>query len=581
MRPREMPAKVRPMGTFGELRDLSRLREIAVVMSRHGFAPAMQRIPLLRAFVGTPDLSLSKASAAERFARMLESLGPTFVKLGQILSTRGDLLPAAFITALSRLQDQVPPFPFAAVRTQIETQFGRPLEQVYAAFDETPLASASMAQVHAATLFTGEEVVVKVQRPGIADQVRGDAAILVVLARLLELVVEEASQYRASDLVAEFQAGLSVELDFTVEAKNLLAFSNFNHARAGVHVPHLYPDLSGRTVLTMERIRGSRISELKNDPPRAARLIERLVELAFDHVFIDGLFHGDPHPGNLLVTELGDIAFIDFGLVGRVTRDAQDKMLMLLLALSLKDTDTLCRLLLRLGAVEGRVELHAFRAAIGTLLDRYLGLSIAEISTASVLSDLVELSMRFGIRLPREFALLSKAVVAIEGIVRQLHPTFDPTKTLTTRAENLLLDRVDPRRLKGGGLRAALQIGMFFEELPLQVGQMLMDLERGNLQLNFKSRDLEGLDKNIRGLGMTIFSGLIASSLVLGGFYTLARHDFVVLGVQVLPSLAFGAAGVLTGGAFVWYVTGGKLPKIPLGRLLPRALQPRSREGES
>jgi ubiquinone biosynthesis protein len=428
-----------------------------------------------------------------------------------------------------------------------------------------------MAQVHAATLFGGEDVVVKVQRPGIAAQVRGDASILVVLARLLELVVLEASAYRATDLVLEFQSGLNMELDFSLEAKNLLAFSNFNHARAGVHVPQLYPEMSGRTVLTMERIRGKRISDLKGDPERASAIIERLVEVAFDHVFLDGLFHGDPHPGNLLVTDVGDIAFIDFGLIGRVARDAQDKMLMVLLALSLKDSDTLCRVLLRLGVVEGRVELHAFRAAIARLLDRYLGLTVAEVSAASVLSDLVELSMRFGIRLPREFALLSKASVSIEGIVRTLHPGFDPSRTLSSRAEDLLLDRMDPRRLKGGGLRTALQIGMLFEELPLQVGQALMDLERGNLQVAIRNHGLDTLERSLRSLGMTIFSGMLAAALALGGIYTLSR-DVALASAPVVTAVAFAIAGLLTGGVFTWYFTGGKLPKINLQRILPRML---------
>ena len=555
------------MAGFGELRDLARLREIAVVMSRHGFAPAMQRIPVLRSLVGAPLPGILARPASDRFATMLEVLGPTFVKLGQILSTRGDLLPPDFVAALARLQDQVPPFPFDDVKKQVEGALGKPLAELFASFDEKPLASASMAQVHAAILPSGEEVVVKVQRPGIEEQVRGDAAILAVLAQLLELVVQEASSYHVTDLVEEFRRGLDAELDFTLEAQNLQTFRRLNEGRAGVHVPKLVHALSTRTVMVMERIRGRRITELKNmsGGARTAECVERLVALAFDHIFVDGMFHGDPHPGNVLVTDDFDLAFIDFGLVGRVSRDAQDRFLMLLLALSLRDADTLCRLIVRLGAAEGRVALGPFREAVGLLLDRYLGLQIAQVNSSAVLSDLIELSMRFGIRMPREFALLSKAAVSIEGIVRSLHPTYDPGKQLTARAQGLLLERLDPRQWTSGGLRRALQLGLLLEELPLQLGQVLMDLERGDLHVNFRAKDLEGIDNVLRGLGMTIFGGLLASASVLGSFYWLARQE-----AGFLPAIGFGVAGLFFGVAFTWYWTGGKLPKIPIARILGR-----------
>jgi ubiquinone biosynthesis protein len=549
---------------------LGRLREIAAVMARHGFAPAMRRMPLVRAFAPEAEDAPSRRPAHERFASMLEDLGPTFVKLGQILSTRGDLLPPEFIEALSRLQDQVPPFPFAGVRAQIEEALGRKPEELFASIDETPLASASMAQVHTARLPGGEDVVIKVQRPGIDEQVRGDAELLVVIAQLLELVVEEARRYRATDFVKEFQDALAVELDFAVEARNLRAFANANRGRDGVHVPTPYPELSGRTVLVMERIRGRRITELKG-APEANRIIERLVEVAFEHVFVDGLFHGDPHPGNLLVTDAGEIAFIDFGLVGRVSREAQDRMLMLLLALSLRDADTLARLIIRLGESETRIEVAALRTQVARLLDRYLGLTVSEVNTASVFNDLVELSTRFGVRLPREFAILSKASVSIEGIVRTLHPGFNPQDVITRRAEQLLLERVDPRQWQAGGLRTALQLGLLFQEVPLQLGQALMDLERGQVQVVVKSPDLEGFQNALRGLGMTIFGGALAAASIVVGFQVLARANFDLVKAPFVAGLLFVLAGGAFGVSFAWYMTGGRLPKLTLRGLFSRS----------
>lgn len=546
-------------------------------MSRHGFAPTLRRIPLVAKLLPAGEDPESNVPAPERFCSMLEELGPTFVKVGQILSTRSDLLPPAFTAQLSKLQDQVPPFPFAEAKAQVEREFGRPLDELYDHFEERPLASASMAQVHRARLKgSDDEVVVKIQRPGIAEQVAADASILVLLAQLLELIVEEASHHHAVDLAEEFEDGLRNELDFSLEAKNLKAFAAFNRHRAGVHVPDLVEDLSGRTVLTMEFVRGRRITELLNegDTERTHTIVERLVKTAYEHFFVDGMFHGDPHPGNLLVTESGDIAFIDFGLMGRVARGTQDRMLLVLLALSLRDADTLSRLLVRVGEVSDRIVLSEFRDAIAKLLDRYLGLSVGEVNSSEALTELLDLSARFGVRMPREFALLSKASVAIEGVVRTLHPGLNPSRWMAERTEALLVERLDPRNLKGGGLRTALQLGVVMQELPLQLSQTLLDLERGNLTVRMEADALERLERDMRGLGMTVFGGLLASALTLSGFYGLLRYDWRVLGVPVLPALAFLGAGVMFGVAFTWFLTGGQLPKLSataiVGRLLGR-----------
>jgi ubiquinone biosynthesis protein len=550
----------------------SRLREIAAVMARHGFAPTMRTIPLVRTFASEDDVARRARPAAERFAAMLEELGPTFVKLGQILSTRADLLPPDFVAALSRLQDQVPPFPLDDVRRTLSQAWGVPPDQVFTArfssFDQTPLASASMAQVHAAVLDDGRAVVVKVQRPGIVESVKKDSEILVLVAQLLERVVQEASTYRAVDLVTEFKTALQGELDFRREQKNLEAFARKNAGRAGVHVPFSVPELSGHSVLVMEHIHGRRISDLAAQPERAARVVERLVEVAFEHVFVDGLFHGDPHPGNILVDDDDRVAFIDFGLVGTVPRETQDRLLMLLLALSLRDVDTLARIVVRLGDVEHRVDLVPFRAALQTLLDRYFGLTLGEVSTGAVFADLVDLSTRFGIRLPREMAILSKASVSIDGIVRALHPRFDPSSTIAHRAEELLRQRLDPREWKSGGLRTALQLGLVVQELPQQLGQALLDLERGHVQVHVKSEALESLNATLRGMSMSIFGGILAGTLVLAGFFTLDRAGLTQKFAPLIAGGAFTVASGCFGVAFGWYLSGGRMPKLTLARLL-------------
>ncbi len=556
----------------------ARLATIAGVLGRHGFAPTMRTIPLIGGFAGNKDDDeLRRRPAAERFTAVLEDLGPTFVKLGQILSTRADLLPPDFIASLSRLQDQVPAFGIDEVKRILASAWGRSEDDVlqvcFKRFDEVPLASASMAQVHAATLPDGRDVVVKVQRPGIEEAVTRDSEILVVLAQLLERVVEEAQAYHAVDLVTEFKSALEGELDFRREAKNLMAFAKSNAGRAGVHVPAVVAELSGQSVLVMERIHGCRITDLASDPERGRRVTARLIEVAFDHVFVDGLFHGDPHPGNLLVDDDDNICFIDFGLVGQVPREIQDRLIMLILALSVRDVDTTARIVMRVGDVDGRVSIAPFRAAVSRLMDRYFGLTIDNLQTAALFSDLIDLSNRFGIRLPRELAILSKASLSIDGIVRALHPDFDPTKTIGAKAEALLRERVDPRNLQGGGVRTALQLALLVQELPMQLGQTMLDLERGQLQVTVRSDALSDLNTTLRGVGMSIFGGILAGALVLSGFYTLDVAGLTQARAGLLALCIFAAAGGLFGVAFAWYITGGRLPKVTLTRLLSSRLK--------
>ena len=563
----------------------SRLKAIAGVMSRHGFAPAMESIPIVRNFASDDDVARRARPAGVRFASMLEELGPTFVKLGQILSTRADLLPPEFINALSRLQDQVPAFGLDEVKRTIGEAWSHDpatvLQARFKSFDTVPLASASMAQVHAAVLPDGRDVVIKVQRPGIEDQITQDSEILVVVAQLLERVVEEASTYHAVDFVNEFKTALQGEVDFRREARNLQAFSKLNSGRPGLHVPFLVGELSGRTVLVMERIHGVRITDLTSSPSRAEKVCLRLVEVAFEHIFVDGLFHGDPHPGNILVDKDDNIAFIDFGLVGQVPREIQDRMIMLLLAMSVRDVDTIARLVIRLGDVEGRVAIAPFRAAVSQLMDRYFGLSIGELSTAAVFTDLIELSTRFGVRLPREMAILSKASVSIDGVVRALNPAFDPTTVISARAEALLRERLDPREMKGGGLRTALQLALVVQELPVQIGQALLDLERGQIQVTVKSDALEALNTTLRGVGMTIFGGILAGALVLAGFLVLDVSNMAQARTGLLAILIFTAAGGIFGVAFAWYVTGGRLPKLAIGRFIASRVRALSKKRDA
>ena len=522
---------------------LTRLSQIATILTKHGFASQFES-------------KINQKPAPVRFCELLEELGSTFIKIGQLLSTRSDLLPPDFIKALSRLQSDAPVFSFESAKQQIEKSLKKPVSELFREIDPRPLASASVAQVHRAVLHNGDEVVVKILRPGIREQVREDSSLLLRVTQILEWFVQEVSDFKARDLAGEFSRSLAGELDFKNEAQNLMAFAALNADRPLVKVPKLYSELCTSEILTLEHIQGKSISAYKDDP-QGPKLLESLLELEFLQVFSDGLFHADPHPGNILVTPEGQIAFIDFGALGRLARDHQDRLLAILMALSLRDPDTLARQLIYLGNPPQRVNIQRFKEAIRRLLDQYGGLAISNIEAGSILSDMLQAAFEFKIRLPKEFALLTKMTVTLEGIVRLLHPGLNVSGQLAEHAKTLFFDRIDPRNFKGTGLKAALQLAMLSQDLPAQVNQTLSDLERGEVQIRVASEDLVRLERTLRVLALSIMTGFLNMGMILGGFYVFEKYpQFSILILAFTMCIGFFTAGVI--------FAGGKLPKISL-----------------
>lgn len=551
--------------------DLSRLQEIARVVVRHGYGHLARRSVRLSQAVeaGSVDAAErpSPTTSAERFASLLEDLGPTFVKLGQILSTRADILPPSFITALSRLQDNVPPLPFDVIKGVVEKAHGKPLTEVFAELESKPLASASIAQVHGAVLRDGQEVVVKVQRPGIEERMRSDISLMGILAGVFDAVFEEAGIYKSKVVVEEFEQALMAELDFTQELRNLQTFAKSQQGKNLIRIPRVFPEMSSRTVLVMERIRGTRLHDLPANADRKD-IAHRFITAAFEQVFIDGLFHGDPHPGNVLIMADGQIALLDFGLVGKLSRDAQDRLVALLLAVALRDAESLARLLYRLGEAEERISLTSFKAAIHTLLDRYMGLELQDIRSPALMRDLLDLTVRHRIRIPREYAVLGKASVTFEGVIRELHPTLDVAEVALPYAMRLLKERYDPRKLEGGAPRLLLQGLGFAQDLPLQMSQILLDLEAGKLTVRVGGPGIHELARAVRMLGLSVVAAGICAALVSGAVGDLAKLDVHVWGIPLVPVLALAMAFTLLVSVGTYVLLDGKLPKARLRTIL-------------
>lgn len=548
--------------------DLNRLRQIAAAAVKHGFGAYLARTRL-RDVLGKEALPGGELPPTDQrphqFRLLLGELGPTFTKLGQLLSTRPDLLPANWIEELEALQDDCPPLPVAEVRRVIEASLGAPVETRFAALDPAPLASASIAQVHRARTHAGEEVVVKVQRPDIRARIDADLDLLRYLARLLEAVVEETGISTPTAIIDEFDRTVHEELDFENEARNVRAMREAAAGREQVVIPRVHDELSTPLVLTLDYVEGTKLNEVGpgsgHDLERLARTI---IEVAFRQLFVDGIFHGDPHPGNILVLPGERIALLDFGLVGRLSRVQQEALVTLILAVALRDPDGVARLLNKLGSPDSRVPFSEFSGDISAILDRYLGLKLGEIRASTLLRDLLDLAVRHRIKVPKEYAVLAKASMTVEGIIRRLYPRLDILEVGLPYARELMLARFNPQDASAVLMKSLLKLQVLAEDVPVQLSQILSDLERGKLQVKVRSSDAEAMGRRVSAVGVLLFLGLISSSLLVGGLVILATSPRPAVGIASLLA-GFGLAGAAL--LFHW---APPVRKIGLRRLIPR-----------
>lgn len=552
------------------LQDLNRVRQIAVIAARHGFGELADRSGLWARLGRKENVEVSAEarteSGARRFRAMLNELGPTYIKLGQVLSTRGDLLPGAVIDELSTLQDRVPPFPMEQVREQIKTAFGRPLEELFQSFEPEPIAAASIAQVHRAVTKSGEQVVVKVQRPGIAETIRADLSVLHYVARALEAVIEEMGIYSPTIAVEEFDRAIHEELDFLNEAANTRAMYKNHEGREYVRIPRVHDELTTRTVLTLEYLEGKKLKDANLNREESQTLARNILEGAFRQLFEDGLFHGDPHPGNFLVQPGPVMALLDFGLVGRVTRQMQETLIQLILAVALKDSGSVAKLLYRVGTPDSRANLIGFKNDIDAIIGQYLPKELKDVNAASLLRDLLDLVVKYRIRVPREYAILARAAVQTEGLLRSLWPDMNIGEIALPYAKRMLADRYDPDHLQGGLMKTLLQLQNVASDLPMQLSQILLDLEAGKFSVTVKAEQMNELNRNLRALAVVAFSGLCACGFIVGAFISFAGTGWNIGGVPALGMLGIIAAGFLFGTAMTWYAFGGRIGKISLKR---------------
>jgi len=499
-----------------------RYRQIAETLARHGFGFLLSALGLDRFLPFQHDLSGKSSEALtppQHIRASLEELGPTFIKLGQLLSTRPDLLPPEYLLEFAKLQDDAPPFDSDAAIEVIETEFNQSISALFAHFDHQPMAAASIGQVHAARLHDGTDVIVKVRRPDVLDQVEEDLEILHNLAAALNRRWEFAKRYDLLGLVQEFALTLRAELDYIREGQNAERFAANFVTDKTVHIPRVFWETTTSRVLTQERIRGVKASELSALDEfgiNRSELAKCGARAILKMIFEDGFFHADLHPGNFFVEPDGRFGLVDFGMVGAVDEKTQDYLANLILGLSRQDYDRLTDSVLELEVVKHRVDRNELRRDLEHLVKPYFGLPLGEIHLASLFNEAFTVIRNHRLHIPPHLALLIKTIVLIEGIGTRLDPDFHLIEVIAPYADRLMLRLFSPRRVMKKLGQASIDVARLGAEIPQQLRHILTEIERGGFEVGMKPGTFEPLIDRLERLANRIVLGVIAAAFIVG-----------------------------------------------------------------
>jgi ubiquinone biosynthesis protein len=521
------------------VRDLARLREITGVLVRHGFGEIVARAGLGDNRGKSEDGP--KVSAAVRARLVAQELGPTFIKLGQIASTRPDLLPADVVAELKKLQDDVPPVPFAEIEKAVERSLGAPLGTIFKTFEEKPLATASIGQVHRATIEVGGQlvdVVAKVQRPGAADVIARDLELLHFIANAIERAIPETRIYSPVGLVQQLDRSITSELDFTIEAENAERFSKNFEGNPHVRFPRVYKQVSSKHVLVLERFDGLKLDVALAQGANGKRIAKNAVGIIVKMIFEDGLFHADPHPGNIFLLGTKEepvIGLIDLGMVGRLSPDLRDRTVDLMLAAVRKDAQGIADALYAIGRPTRKIDMREYRAEVATLADKYVGRQLKDIQLSSLIRDLVQGAVKYGLEIPPDFMLVGKALMTLESIAKQLDPNLDVFEEASPYFHLIVRRRYSPERIGTELVRGAMQLSRAGYDMPMQLREVLDDLRLGRLAV--RTADPE-LPRAADRLGRRLRAGLVVGSSVTAGAIVLHGERHVELGIALLVCAA-------------------------------------------
>jgi ubiquinone biosynthesis protein len=541
-------------------RNIGRLSEIAQVAVRHGFGYFFERHRLTDLFPWTSaDGKGELPSERGRHLReMLDELGPTFVKFGQLLSTRPDIVPPDIVVELQKLQDDVTPVPFADVRRVVEAELGLTIEQAYLEFDEQPTAAASIGQVHRAVLPNGDRVAVKVQRPNAPRKIESDIALLYQAARLAKERVRALDFIDAEHVVDEFARSIRAELDYRAEARNAEVFRRNFAGQDDVTIPRVYWSYTRQRVLALELLEGTKLADLDRKALSHAQrrdLSYRIAETWMTMIFRHGFFHADPHPANVFVLDGGAaIGLVDFGQVGKLTDDDMSKLTRLFIDAANERVDGIPRRLGELGVRYPREREEEFTNELRDIYYRYYGVSLSEVDPLQVIREAFDLIYRLNLRLPTRFVMLDKAIATLGSVGVELYPDFNVFEIAKPYARDLMVERFSPERILSRAQKESTELARIAGALPYQVSDFLEQIRDGQIEVGFVHK---GLDQFMREVDVA-FNRLVVALIVVGGLIgssligVFATHGPYVLGVNFLSFIGF----LLSGALGVWLLWG-------------------------
>ena len=562
-----------PFHLIKEVRDIKRLNQILVVLFEEGFDFLLSKIKLkhyipftkrlksklkttkIKDFWGTRNakhlfVNSEDTKPEVRLRRTLERLGPTFIKLGQVLSVRPDLIPKEYCKELEKLQDKVPEFSFNEVKAMIEKDFGKSIEHIFLHFEKKPIASASISQVHKAILKNGEKVAVKVQRPNAKHIMETDIEIMFYFAGLVERHVEKVRRFEPVKIVSEFKEWTEKELDFRLEARNAKRFGqNFKGSKT-VHIPRVYDELTSERVLTLEFIDGielHNIKEIKRKKIDFNEIIKNGFNAVMTQVFVHGIFHADPHPGNIIVMQDDSIAFVDFGIVGYFDEKLKNRCIDLLYGIVEQDEELIMETLVSTGMESGDIDLEQLKSDIGFIVQPMHNSSLKDIKVSKVLEEILDVALKHKLRMPASFVLFGKTIITLEGVAIEYDPDFKIIETAKPFIEKLVAKRKSPFYVWKGFVHDMSRYRKFAEEFPEKAEKALDKIQRGTIKVDIEDTDIKQLALEIdRSSNRVAYGLLIAALLITSAILLNIEKGPTILGIPFLSFLSFFFASAFT-----------------------------------
>ncbi|HPM86113.1 MAG TPA: AarF/ABC1/UbiB kinase family protein [archaeon] len=529
-----------------------RAREIVRILAKYGFEFVSEKTKLGRSipFINKKSELVLVYNSFERARMVLEELGPTFVKMGQILSTRPDLIGQPFSIELSKLQDAVTPFSYKEVEHEMKCELGGSVEELFKSFDKKPIASASIAQVHLAVTKNGEKVAVKIQRPGIEEKISQDVQIMHYIAELAQKYNNAWEEFRLTEIVEEFERSIVKELNFELEGKNIMRFNEMYLNDKNIIIPKYFPSLSSKRIITMSYIKGVSFSQLISsgkdygfDKKELARIG---AEAYFKQVLVFGLFHADLHPGNLIAIKGNKIGIVDFGMVGWIDEESISDLSKLFIYLIDCDAKNIINQLVIMNLIEESVDVSNMKIEINDLMQSYYGLDLKELNLGDVATQLMLLLTKYKIRIPKEYTMLSRSLLLVEGSAQKLDPSFNAVETFKPFAQKLAVQKLSPVKLFEKFKTEFLEVEGLTRVIPRTIKNILAKLESGKIKLEFEHKNLDVFATSLDHITNKLVLAIILGSLIIGSSLAMLATDSMhINGLPLITLIGFGFCAIL------------------------------------